>query len=512
MDDGLKGSLIKMDHTRRQKQEIINKSLQRMSFLLRRTTTTNWCDIDRVTIDILPEDVLLVIFDYYVAEADKDFKYEEWQMLVHVCQKWRYVVFWSPLRLNLRILCSAGAPVREKLAVWPPLPIIIKQYGPSTSRCGDDNIIAALGHNDRLCSINLDIPSSLVESVFAAMQKTFVALEDLMLNALGDWIVIPDSFLGGSAPHLRRLWLMRIPFPFPVLRKILLSAPDLVLLYLHGIPHSAYFSPEAVVTCLSTLTRLKQLYIGFKSPQSRPPREGRRRTPARSVLPALTELRFAGVSEYLEDLVTRIEAPLLDFLDIMFFYQLIFDTPQLVQFISRTPTLKSYDEACVTFSDSSVILALPGRDDLGLQLGISCRRSDWQLSSLAQVCTLSIPQALIPMLERLYILDDVLRRQLWQDDLENVQWLELFRPFTTVKNLYVSREFVPRIVPTLLVGEKVTEVLPNLQSILLEDLGEPGFIPDSMQQFIAARQLSSHPVAISYWTRQDKWSMSWYHD
>jgi hypothetical protein len=70
-----------------------------------------------VTIDILPGDVLLIIFDYYVAEADEDQEYEEWQKLVHVCQKWRYVVFGSPLRLNLRILCSTGTPVREKLAV-----------------------------------------------------------------------------------------------------------------------------------------------------------------------------------------------------------------------------------------------------------------------------------------------------------------------------------------------------------------------------------------------------------
>jgi hypothetical protein len=59
-------------------------------------------------IDILPDDVLPEISDLYVAEADEDGKYEEWQMLVHVCQKWRYVGFRSQLRLNLRILCCEG--------------------------------------------------------------------------------------------------------------------------------------------------------------------------------------------------------------------------------------------------------------------------------------------------------------------------------------------------------------------------------------------------------------------
>jgi hypothetical protein len=319
-------------------------------------------------------------------------------MLVHVCQTWRYVVLRSPLRLNLGILCKAETPVREKLSVWPPLPIIIEYQGFSISKCGEDNIIAAHGHNDRVCKMDLDIPSSLQEAVLRAMQKTFVALKYLRLDALdGMAPVISDSFLGGSAPHLRQLFLTGIPFPFPVLRKLPLSAPNLVSLSLCDIPPSGYVSPEAMVTCLSALTRLKLLLIGFKF--LRPPRGRQHPPPTRSVLPALTELTFIGVSEYLEDLVARIDAPLLNRLYILFFYQAIFDTPQLAQFLSRTPNIKAYDEARVILSDSSATITLPGRDNLGLQLGISCGgRSEWQLSSLAQVCTSSFPQALIPML------------------------------------------------------------------------------------------------------------------
>ena len=501
MDDHLEGPLIKIEHARRQKQEIINKPLQRMSFLLRCTTTANWCDIGLVTIDILPDDVLLVIFDYYVAEADKDRNFEEWQILVHVCQKWRYVVFQSPLRLNLQILCSVETPVREKLALWPPLPIIIAQSSFSTSKRREDNIIAALGHNDRVCEIKLGIPSSLLENVLAAMQKTFVELKDLWLYAIDERApVISDSFLGGSAPHLRYLSLTRIPFPFPALQKLHLSAPNLVTLSLYDIPHSGYVSPVAMVTCLSALTGLNHLSIGFESPLSRPPWEGRHPPPSRSVLPALTNLTFVGVSEYLEDLVTRIDAPLLNRLYITFFLQLIFDTPQLTQFLIRMPKLKTYDEAHVMFSDSYATILLPGGDNLGLELGISCRQSDWQLSSLARFCTSSFPQALIPTMEHLYILEDASPQPLWQDDLENNQWVELFHPFTTVKNLHVSRKFVPLIVPILqeIVGEGVTDVLPNLERIFLEDLDEPGLVPAAMRQFIAARQLSS-PVAIFPW-------------
>jgi hypothetical protein len=177
------------------------------------------------------------------------------------------------------------------------------------------------------------------------MQKTFVALKDLRLYIIRDTapvVSLSDSFLGGSVPHLRRLNLTGIPLPFPVLRKLLLSAPNLVTLTLHDIPHSCYFSPEALVTCLSAFTRLDQLHFGFKSRRSRPPREGRHPPPTRSVLPALTDFMFFGVSEYFDDLVSRIDVPLLNELYIAFFDH-IFDTPQLSQFLSRTPNLKSYN-------------------------------------------------------------------------------------------------------------------------------------------------------------------------
>jgi F-box-like len=51
-------------------------------------TTADWCDIGRVTIDILPDDVLLDIFDWYLEENPGIDELEEWHTLVHVCRKW----------------------------------------------------------------------------------------------------------------------------------------------------------------------------------------------------------------------------------------------------------------------------------------------------------------------------------------------------------------------------------------------------------------------------------------
>jgi len=202
-----------------------------------------------------------------------------------------------------------------------------------------------------------------------------------------------------------------------------------------------------MVPALSALTRLKGLYLEFKSPQSHPNSESRRPPPStRSVLPALTELQFTGVNEYLEDLVARIDAPLLNIFDIRLFHQLLFDTPQLAQLISRTPRFEKPKEACVVFSDSSADVTLPRILNGRLELGIRCRPSDWQLSSLAQVCGPSFHLALFPLVEHLYYIFERFRPPDWQNDIENTQWLELLQPFTAVKNLYLSKGVAQRIV------------------------------------------------------------------
>jgi hypothetical protein len=367
---------------------------------------------------------------------------------------------------------------------------------------GADNIIAALERNDCVSRIDLlYIPSSQLETLLAAMQCPFPALTRLQLQSSRDKITpaIPASFLDGAAPLLQTLSLESIPFPG--LPKLLLSATHLVSLRLWDIPHSGYILPEAMVNCLSVLTRLKSLFIGF---ESRPERNSRRPPPqTRTLLPILTKLEFFGVGEYLEDFVARIDAPLLKKLYITFFHRLIFDTPQLTQFISRTPKFMAQDEARVFFSNQEVSVTLPQTSDGVLLLGISCRHSDWQLLSLTQVCSLSFPRVFIPAVEHLYIVEERFSRLNWQDDIESSQWLELFHPFIAVKGLYISREFAPHIAPALQeLGGRVTEVLPALQSIFLEEPLPSGPVQEAIGQFVAARQRASHPITVSSWERK----------
>jgi hypothetical protein len=107
--------------------------------------------------------------------------------------------------------------------------------------------------------------------------------------------------------------------------------------------------------------------------------------------------------------------------------------------------------------------------------------------------------------ERLYVLESSSAELSWQvDDIENGQWLELLRSFAAVKGFYLCKKFAPRIAPTLqeLVCESVSEVLPTLQSLFLEELHSSGPVQEGIDQFVAARQLASHPIAISSWVRK----------
>jgi hypothetical protein len=184
------------------------------------------------------------------------------------------------------------------------------------------------------------------------------------------------------------------------------------------------------------------------------------------------------------------------------FNQLVFDTPRLRHFTGRTQILKSLNQARISFFTSHAVISLPWRDGMDgyydLSLQTSCRAPDWQLSSLAQLCTSSFPP--LSTLEHLEIRDN---GQHWHDDMEHTQWIELLHPFISVKDLIVSEELVHVVSPALqeLVGERVAEVLPALQNIFLGGLQPSNPVREAIVNFIVARRLSDHPVTVYH---QDK--------
>jgi hypothetical protein len=365
----------------------------------------------------------------------------------------------------------------------------------------DYDFDAAIVHPNRVFEIDLSLTSSQLQRLASAMQESFPALVHLSLA--GSYKhpapALPDGFIGGYAPCLQSLELRSVPFP--ALPKLFLSATGLVRLTLWNIPHSGYISPEAVVTGLAVLAQLKSLTLAFRSPLSRPDLESQcTPPPTYAVLPALTHFEFQGVSEYLEDLVARIDAPLLDFICITFFHR--FDVLQLAQFMRRTTRFQALDEAHVEFNYYGIQVGyLPPTwtTDEKSGLRISCRDLDWQLSSLVQVFTSFFP--FIYMVKHLYIYGRRNSTLLWRIDIEDVQWLEILRPFIALKNLYLSKLFVPRTTRALqdIVG-RITELLPTLQNIYLEELRPSGPIQEDIGRLVAL-QLSGHPITVSLWKR-----------
>src|SRR6266403_6094593 len=156
---------------------------RRTFFVVQSSTKDCWltrCGVGQVAaIDVLPDDVLLAIFDFYVVEADVRLFYafgnqnakrevDWWQSLVHVCRRWRSVIFGSPRRLNLQLLCMSDTPARKDLDVWPALPLLI---GGTVSESSVDNVVARLEHSNRICQISIVChATSQFEKVWAAMQ------------------------------------------------------------------------------------------------------------------------------------------------------------------------------------------------------------------------------------------------------------------------------------------------------------------------------------------------------
>ena len=460
----------------------------------------------RAETNSIPDNVWLEVFDFCKKNQDLYYAYRchfhstwDWHRLTQVCLIWRRIIFSSPRRLGLQLLCTNGTPVRRNLGFWPPLPLIIDY---SISRNGDDcknltpsdedDIVTALGASDRVHHVGISVSSSLLGKMATETRKQFPVLTHLSLTSKGVHVPsILDGFLGGSAPALRVAHFEGIPFPaFPTL---LSSAHDLVDLRLLSIPPEGHIPPEAMATCLAALTGLRTLLIGFKSPTRF--RKTRCQHLWRTLLPSLTTFGFNGVAEYFEDLVALIDTPQLGYFRISYFNQLDFQVviPKLSNFIGRTQNLymAEFKRARIDFGLNGVYIILYYEqekllDENHFSLQISCRGLDWQVSHVAQ--TLSQTSAMISNVEDLAIEarePDMLPDG--EDFMDDTEWLELFRLFTAVKTLHVSEKLAGYVACGLegVTEETATGILPDLQSLCLE-----GASLTSVGRFVAVRQLS----------------------
>ena len=467
------------------------------------------------SIDMLPDNVLLEIFHFYRDQDELFFRIDDtwrWKALTQVCRQWRYVILGSPRRLDLQVVCTSMTPTSRLLDIWPPFPIIVSvpSWFPEVDEDGAENLIAALECRDRTSVIQMyNIRGPVLENLISVLHEPLPVLTHFSLESADESVpALPETFLGGSAPHLESFRLKGIPFPsFP---KFIRSSTHIVALHLLDIPllRSYYVSPEVMARCLTALPNLECLSIGFRPPRSYlllllPPDF------PRAVLPALRFLSFSGSSQFFEDFVDRIDTPCLTELNIAFFPQSIFDIPLLRNFIHHTEGFRSFDEAAIEFSDRSVKivfgspLIIEGPPRFELEIGF--KGLDWQLSSMTQIFGQQLP--LLSLVEQLKICQSPSGLD-WEDDpyIASWRWLELFRLCVAAQSLHVSEELVSPVAKALqdLMGQRDTEVLPVLRALFLEGLQPSGPVHEAMESFTTTRQLSNQPVVIQRWEREPR--------
>ena len=395
-----------------------------------------------------------------------------WYPLVKVCRRWRDLILGSAPHLRLCLVCLPGTPVAEMLAHSPPLPLIIDYDHDDDDLTPEDEqgIMFALEHRDRMRRICLCMPIPCLQKVITAMGDQFPVLEYLYISlptTHKTHLALPATF---KAPQLN--YLMLNHFPSPIGSLLLATAVNLVRLVLQWVHPSTDLYPNHLLQALSLLPQLQHLTISFSS--AVPNRDVERHmlhTP-NITHAALLNFRFfvfAGVSAYLEALLSHMNAPLLHRFDITFFNQLSFYVPRLGQFVtiarnirsSRVKFLFCYGTVIV-FMHSSLSPSLPT-----LTLRVDCDHLDWQVSSMAQI--LNVLDPLFSAVDLTFDYKDrshMLSSE-WHNQADSTQWRKLLGSFKNVETLRVHGGLVGDISRCLaLDGEPASMILPELKTLV----------------------------------------------
>ncbi len=248
-----------------------------------------------------------------------------------------------------------------------------------------------------------------------------------------------------------------------------------------------------MATCLAALPRLEILCIEFESY----PDHISSSSLTRAILPSLTSFHFDGVGEYSENLVARIDVPILRTLSITFVDD-VFRVPQLYRFLSCAEKFEPPNGVVVEFSYWKIDLKFIPSDNF--RLTIDFNGLVGQVSSVAAIC-----RDLSPLLSRVERLDlhgkhlpgsPFLQGNTAVPD--SLNWLGLFHPFIAVQSLYVSKKLGQLVAPALeeLTKEGATAVFPKLRTLFMEELQPTGSVREAIEAFVATRRLSDHPVII----------------
>jgi len=397
--------------------------------------------------------------------------------------------------------------VQAALDTWPALPLSIRPYF-GVENTGENDIIGALEHRDLIAGIHLrGFNRSQLKKCITLMQEPFPALTSLELDADGQMFDLTDAFLGGSTPLLQKISLSAGIIQFPNLPRFLSSASGLVDLTLRGIPTTGegYMSPDAIATCLSVMNKLRSLALTFTWQLRSPPysTDQHPHSPARSVLPVLNHLSLRGPHHggYLEDILCRVSAPLLNDGHLEFYDVPKLDTPRVLQFIHRVKVFKLPCEFEVCFFREPRI-STSFRSSVGpakFSLLFPCSGLPAKVAIVERISAQWPP--LVSRVEVLKLGDDHYSVREQEKSWSAITpWLRLLHPFTAVQTLRLCGTATASCVAHALGGlerESATEVFPALRTIKVDCPGQGASeILCLLRPFLVAREESGDPVVV----------------
>jgi hypothetical protein len=459
--------------------------------------------VSNTPIHNLDEDSLLQIFSSYWLEDEKNWYLRlGWLILIHVCPRWRNLIYGSWSYLDMCLLLTNDSPSMDTLSHLPPLPLVIDysdRTGTST-RKDEGNIYLGLQQHDRVRRVVLQAPSSKLSMWLEPMNKPYPMLGDLsLLSTTMDSEemsqVLPELL---QAPKLHRLSLHGISLSKGL--SLLSSTTALSTLSLTHIRESSYFPPGHLVAQLQGLPHLEELSIGFAIPIPLPSSEGKMLpAPLPPVtLPTLRRLTFRGVGVYLDSLVAQIDTPVLERLNLTLLFELVFTLVNLTEFICRTEGFKCLAAQVIFNKDGAFVEAgLNEQRTIGkLSLDVRCEPLDWKIDSSAQVCS-ALGRALSAVEELTLDLNVGGMASDWEKSLDNTLWHELLLPFIGVKRLLIGSSLTLQLSQSLesVTGGLVLELLPELEE--LEAQLEIGHSKNAFSLFVETRESVGRPVHLS---------------
>ncbi|KAH9977079.1 hypothetical protein BGW80DRAFT_1287125 [Lactifluus volemus] len=470
------------------------------------------------TIDILPEDVLLEVFESYRQGLEQRYFYYDseltwngkhgWLKLAHVCRKWRSIVLSSSFRSSLQpklvfSMCWDHDSNRNVsiLTRLPPLPIVI--YSPMLLHWQHEEpkkrkrAVSALRYSDRVCKIVLDCSDLMLDNVRRAMSGPFPALESLELFDSSHRIFIIPATLklfGGSVPSLRHLDLRYVSRVACI--SSLPSTPGLIYLRLNlGCPPP----PASLRTLLQGMPCLRHLQISLSfCPLLLPTRPA-----AIFHLSRLTYLSYDGHKRYLEDLVAGLAAPSLQYFRIdlrnSYFSEPV---PHLSRFISNIEG---------QFLSVHVLIPTTGNP------WIICEDSHSPDHIIREILVRTVQDGPALLCAKLSTAEQVLFQHVYPQLHSNLKsrpsadatspWLGFFQQLRSVKILKMHSDFLHDVAQAFVQegGESPLHFLPSLEEIEIELHPLDRACNDTWEEvlsifssFVAARQHAGCPVRISW--------------